>query len=256
MNDHDWNDSHDPQAMLRAVAPTIPRRATLLFAVANARRFATAIRDLPTRAALDVMESFADGTATSSALREALAACPSPEPTGLVPVVERREWEQTHLRRGREAIAAAELLRAVGVSPHDAAGRGLTPADIRRVTRALNEVENRLARHTEGSGRTFVSFDDAKLKVRRETVAILRDVMGIPSRPAAIEPRWRTWNGGVVVDLAKAVSAEAAWDRMPILADALQEAGCLDQDMLNHCRSRCVHVRGCWVIDAILEARR
>jgi hypothetical protein len=39
---------------------------------------------------------------------------------------------------------------------------------------------------------------------------------------------------------------------MPILADALEEAGCNNADILAHCREPGVHVRGCWVVDLLL----
>jgi hypothetical protein len=52
--------------------------------------------------------------------------------------------------------------------------------------------------------------------------------------------------------MAQAIYDERAFDRMPILADALEEAGCPDQDFLGHCQSGGEHVRGCWVIDLLL----
>jgi hypothetical protein len=55
-----------------------------------------------------------------------------------------------------------------------------------------------------------------------------------------------------VVKVAQAIYDERAFDRMSILADALEEAGCTDQDILAHCRSGGDHVRGCWVVDLVL----
>jgi hypothetical protein len=52
--------------------------------------------------------------------------------------------------------------------------------------------------------------------------------------------------------LAQGIYEEQAWDRLPILADALEESGCTSADILNHCRQPGEHVRGCWVIDLIL----
>jgi hypothetical protein len=56
-----------------------------------------------------------------------------------------------------------------------------------------------------------------------------------------------------VTNLAQAIYDDRAFDRMPILADALEDAGCTNQDILNHCRKPGVHVRGCWAVDLILE---
>jgi hypothetical protein len=52
--------------------------------------------------------------------------------------------------------------------------------------------------------------------------------------------------------LAQAIDDERAFDRLPILADALEDAGCTDADLLNHCRGPGLHVMGCWVVDMLL----
>jgi hypothetical protein len=79
--------------------------------------------------------------------------------------------------------------------------------------------------------------------------ALLRDVFGNPLRPGRLDPRWLTSN---VWDLARVIYDSRRFDLMPILADALMDAGCDDEAMLSHCRSGDVHVRGCWVVDFLL----
>jgi hypothetical protein len=76
---------------------------------------------------------------------------------------------------------------------------------------------------------------------------LLRDI--IPFRPVTILPEWRT---STVLALATGIYEEKAFDRMPILADALQDSGCSNEDILNHCRSETVHTRGCWALDLVL----
>jgi hypothetical protein len=61
-----------------------------------------------------------------------------------------------------------------------------------------------------------------------------------------------SWRTSTVVAIATSIYEERAYDRMPILADALQDAGCDNEDILNHCRSETVHSRGCFVVDLIL----
>jgi hypothetical protein len=81
----------------------------------------------------------------------------------------------------------------------------------------------------------------------------LRDIFGLrPFRPIAINPAWLAWNDGTIPKLAQGIYDERAFDRLPILADALEEAGCTDTDILAHCRQPGEHVRGCWVVDLIL----
>jgi hypothetical protein len=79
--------------------------------------------------------------------------------------------------------------------------------------------------------------------------ALVRDIFGNPFRPVAPDPRWLT---STAVALADGIYADRAFDRLPILADALEEAGCDDADVLAHCRSDGPHARGCWVVDLVL----
>ncbi len=81
------------------------------------------------------------------------------------------------------------------------------------------------------------------------STTLLRDVFGNPVRPAMLSPAWLT---STVVQLARGIYHDRAFDRLPILADALLDAGCDNADMLDHCRGEGPHVRGCWVVDLLL----
>lgn len=78
---------------------------------------------------------------------------------------------------------------------------------------------------------------------------LLLEIFGNPFRPIIVAPHWLTEN---VVGLAGTIYDERCFDRMPILADALMDAGCFDEEILNHCRGKGPHVRGCWVVDMLL----
>lgn len=78
---------------------------------------------------------------------------------------------------------------------------------------------------------------------------VFRDIFGSPFRSESIETAWRT---GAVTALADAIYADRAFDRLPILADALEDAGCTNRAILDHCRGPGPHVRGCWVVDLVL----
>lgn len=84
----------------------------------------------------------------------------------------------------------------------------------------------------------------------KRVAVLFREVFGpLPFRSVAANPEWLT---STVTALTEGIYEEKAFDRMPILADALQDAGCEDEDVLNHCRARKgVHVRGCWVLDVL-----
>lgn len=81
---------------------------------------------------------------------------------------------------------------------------------------------------------------------------LLRCIFGDQCSLPPAHSSWLTWNAGSVVHLAQAIYDERAFDRMPILADALEDAGCTNQDILEHCRGGGEHVRGCWVVDLVL----
>jgi hypothetical protein len=78
---------------------------------------------------------------------------------------------------------------------------------------------------------------------------LVRDIVGNPFRPAPFDPRWRT---AAATELARAAYESRDFGALPILADALQEAGCEDAEVLAHCRAGGPHVRGCWVVDGVL----
>lgn len=88
---------------------------------------------------------------------------------------------------------------------------------------------------------------------------LIRDVCENVFRTVTIDPAWLAWNDGTVVKLAQAIydqrelpSGYLDAGRLAIMADALEDAGCQDTDILRHCRSGAPHVLGCWIADAIL----
>lgn len=77
----------------------------------------------------------------------------------------------------------------------------------------------------------------------------LRDLLGNPFRPVSVEAGCIS---PTVKQLAAAIYMDRAFDRLPILADALEESGCTNAEILRHCRGRGPHVLGCWVVDLLL----
>jgi hypothetical protein len=82
---------------------------------------------------------------------------------------------------------------------------------------------------------------------------LFRDLFVNPTTSApAVDRAWLAWNGRTVVQLARAVDKTQEWERLLVLADALEDAGCSDAEILSHLRNPGPHVRGCWVIDLLL----
>lgn len=89
----------------------------------------------------------------------------------------------------------------------------------------------------------------AESALAREQAGLFRDIFGNPFRPVAFDPGWRT---STVAALAEQMYGSRDFPPMPILADALQDAGCDNEDVLAHCRGAGPHVRGCWGVDLLL----
>jgi hypothetical protein len=88
-----------------------------------------------------------------------------------------------------------------------------------------------------------------RAKEARGQAALLREIVGNPFKPIFLNPSWLT---RTVKQLASTIYETRAFERMPILGDALEEAGCTVAEVLEHCRGGGEHVRGCWVVDKVL----
>ncbi|WP_232069905.1 hypothetical protein [Gemmata massiliana] len=100
-----------------------------------------------------------------------------------------------------------------------------------------------------GSPESAAMTDHLAEQEQRAQADLLRDIFGNPFRSA---PFSRSWCSGTAVAIAERMYECRDFSAMPILADALQEAGCDGTDVLNHCRGSGPHARGCWVVDLVL----
>jgi hypothetical protein len=78
---------------------------------------------------------------------------------------------------------------------------------------------------------------------------VFRDVVGNPFSSVPVN---QSWLASRVKRLAQGTYDSKDFNRLPILADALEDAGCTNADILSHCRGPGPHVRGCWVVDLLL----
>ena len=94
--------------------------------------------------------------------------------------------------------------------------------------------------------RAWLAYDNPRQMLRY----LLAEIAGNPFRPVVFDPAWRT---STVVALAQGMYDSRDFSAMPILADALQDAGCEQPEILTHCRdTSATHVRGCWLVDLVL----
>jgi hypothetical protein len=190
-------------------------RKLRLWACACCRRLGDLLADGRSQDAVAVAERLADGLAGKEEVREA-----------------REEAKRVPRIRQKLRGAPAEWAASASVFLlHPSAAEFSQTATIRAAV-ALEE----------GGGTTR----DAEQRLQFE---LLRDIFGNPFRPVTFDPSWRT---ATAVALAQQVYDSRDYALMPILADALEEAGCDHANLLAHCRGSGPHARGCWVIDAVL----
>lgn len=151
-----------------------------------------------------------------------------------------------------KAIRAEDPMMAAAYAGH-AARHGLRrqpEPDFNKTHRGRSAKKRREAEAEENRWRAEQrSLQSLRL---RQFCAEFRDVAGFPFRPTLFDPSWRSSSA---VPIAKAMYDSRDFSAAPILADALQDAGCAEPEILNHLRAESVHVRGCWVVDALLPTQ-
>jgi hypothetical protein len=97
---------------------------------------------------------------------------------------------------------------------------------------------------------TIVPWERSRLEIAE--CDVLRDIFSVLFFPAALVDLAQVFSSDSVAKLAHSIYEDRAFNRLPIVADALEDAGCADPAILEHCRGPGPHVRGCWVIDLLL----
>ncbi len=181
----------------------------------------------------------------------------------------RRIWDLSDDPWSRSAVAAAERVAdsATAADRLDLARHRMRPAASSQASSLLRAFALAAAAVVaEDAGTAAVEASRWARYARRcqpappddgpEEAAqaeFLRDLFGNPFRPPPVfDPGWRT---SQVVALARGAYELSAFDQLPILADALEDAGCADEQLLDHGRGPATHVRGCWLVDLILAKK-
>jgi|SRR5579884_2824963 len=222
MTEAEWLACTDPESMLKFLQGKVSDRKLRWFAVACCRRISHLILDPRSQPAVEAAEHLAEG----------LVADDDVWPT-----------------RDEADLAGADSERGDGCQDSREAAFQMMDPDAFFAADAASFC----AAHAVG-GRTG---DEAEKTARQAEQAaqadLLRDIFGtLAFRGVSLDPSLLVWNGGTVVKLAQGIYDDRAFDRLPVLADALEEAGCTDVDILGHCRQPGPHVRGCWCVDLLL----
>ena len=227
MTEHQWLTTSNPWGLIDFVGPKASARKFRLFACACCRQVLNPFVSRLVVGAVTAAEAFADreiSADTLTGIREVVAQ-----------VVIDADREGTH----RETPYFDQLLRACLSVCH--------PGNAAESAQDTSHATASAAADVQGVRyATQPAERSEELAVQAD---LFRDIFGNPFRSSEIQLEWLTDTVGA---LARGIYADRAFDRMPILADALQDAGCDDDDVLNHCREPREHVRGCWVVDLLL----
>lgn len=179
------------------------------------------------RAAVEAAEQFADGALSYEQLQAHTDAAHTV----------RQNWAESDARLW--AAFAAFQLR------HDPRGNH---GDAECTPYAVSDTARAVAFAT-GAAESSSDWTFAYIGEKRALAGLCRCALGNPFRPVTFVPEWRT---DTAVALAAQMYESRDFSAMPMLADALQDAGCDSDGILNHCREPGEHVRGCWVVDLVL----
>jgi hypothetical protein len=255
VTESEWLAATDPQKMLEYLRGKTSDRKLRLFAAACCRRIWPLLSDRRSRRAVEAVEAFADRLVASGVLeaaREAaMQACNAAPFAGAAWLAAAAAHEATaaDLRAGRRGPPV--LGRAWG----EAAGVAHYAAEVVGSEAADGPVAEGVPKQIAESARGI-----AKASEQRRQANLLRCVFGkLPRRSSALPSTVLAWNDRTVPRLAQAAYDERRLPegtldpaRLGILADALLDAGCDDEELLAHLRSPGPHVRGCFEVDIVL----
>ncbi len=213
MNEAEWLACIDPTPMLGLSFGKWSDRKSRLFAAAAFRHLDYLLTDHRHQQGIDLLEQMADGMVASETVRTVTRAVRlALPPPG--DSFERADIDDPY-------YVALMLYRGLLRSPIDHANQALA---------GLAERNHQ----------------------RRRQCGLIRDIFGNPFRPAILDTAWLRWRDGFIPQLAQSIYDERRFADLPILGDALEDAGCTNMDILDHCHRPAEHVRGCWVIDLLL----
>jgi hypothetical protein len=240
MTEAEWQAGYDPTAMLEFLRGKASDRKLRLFGAACCREvwdLIVAMEETGTGygcVAVQLGEQLADGRAVPEAVLVAIEDRVGLMDSGFSP-------DGHLLVSALPGLAEADALRG--------AIRTATATGIARGRQVRNQSAAARGERGQPSEKDSSEGKAATLSAWARHADLLRCIFGNPCRPVTFNPSWRT---ATAKGLARAMYESRDFAAMPILSDALQDAGCDDRDVLAHCRSSSPHVRGCWVLDLVL----
>ena len=221
MTEQEWLTATDPDVLWDFLSDKVSDRKYQLYAVAWCRRIWDLFPTMHARGVVDALEQLADGTADQELLENAKDR-----------LLEDEQSYDVH----SDTNSAQAYAHSAAVTCWGDKGSALASVAPDYCQEALHVQSGSKSRDLR-----------AELRAQAEMV---REFFPNPFRPVTLDPRWLS---STVLDLARTIYEERLYERMPILADALMDAGCDGEEIINHCQESGPHVRGCWVVDLILS---
>jgi hypothetical protein len=220
-----WLHGHDAIAMAAALQGQTNERKLRLIAAACCRQLEGVAGPDYCRAALTAAEQFAEGTLA---------------------------LEEFDAHRHRLLDATAWVSEWADETPEENAVRAVRAVLHPKAGFALRDVLDALERAAHLRGTTEAEALELSRQELKRQAAVIREIAGNPFRTTVIAEPWKQWHGGCLVKLATEIYDARAFHDIPLLGDVLEDAGCLDDELLDHCRADGWHALGCWVLDGIL----
>jgi hypothetical protein len=255
MTEAEWFTYTDTLKMLNRARFRSHRRKSRLFTVACCRLTWHLLVDGRSRNAVEVAERHADGAATDEELAGAYRAAVRAHDEMfdmLGKMGSCIEWAAAYSAHSNPFHAAKNASWMVE-KPRALEVRRNRPNDFDEISFVPCTVEPRSLPLSLVLGKWEVIRQGAFQRTGADKAVqapLVRCIFGNPFHPVTFNPSWLT---PAVTSVAESIYLEGAFHRLPILADALEDAGCDQQDMLAHCRGPGPHDKGCWVIDLLLH---
>ncbi len=224
-----WDSDRDrnPHVMLHLLSPRASARKLRLFSAACCRRVQHLMTDPRQHEAIEAAERFADGRMSDAEFAAVFQ-----------PIFD--WWEDRSAPPGNQP----EISRSINAALRHLDSEGGTDCAAGFAIQAL--MQSMPCQNDEDRRAVKWAEQDAQC-------AIVRDLFRAPCEPFRFDTAWLARKGKPAVELAQVIYRDYRFDLLPTLADVLQRAGIRDDWVLTHCRTEGPHVRGCWVVDALLE---
>lgn len=222
MNEQRWRDGAELSAMLQFLANVVRPRKFRLFACACLRQLRERTSDAHFRRTVELAERYVEGDCKRESFRAAF----------------RRAWPDGWERARVAALVAIDPMERDNYSW--------------RCLELANEVVDLLGSPPRYSPHHSPPRNREATPSRKEQIALLCEIVGDPFSEPRFVPQWRT---GDVAPLAESLAVDGTFGELPVLADALEDAGCTDAEVLMHLRTPGRHALGCWALDLVRGRR-